>query len=246
MINEKSLQRRFTKAFILEGLSAILEFDYFFMTNYFYHQIKVTAMGTFFAVVGSNITVVYFQEKMFTILSQIYPKEFVDFFICNFFRLLGDTFYKWLLQFNIQDLYKIMDEFDPDLQFTFKERTTNINFLDIIFKIINYKLHFDVYNKSKNSFSYHHNNICYSLHAKNNIAFSLARSIVGIVTDNKSNQLQELKDHLLKKKRPEKITDYSFSKKFQPRKHESNDKDIITFTRTYNPSHQFSFNNFKN
>ena len=57
-------------------------------------------MGTFFAVVGSNITVVYFQEKMFTILSQIYPKEFVDFFICNFFRLLGDAFYKWLLQFN--------------------------------------------------------------------------------------------------------------------------------------------------
>ena len=35
-------------------------------------------------------------------------------------------------------------------------------------------------------------------------------------------------------------------KLFQLRKHENNDKNCITFTRTYNPNHQFSFNNFKN
>ena len=34
-------------------------------------------------------------------------------------------------------------------------------------------------------------------------------------------------------------------KLFQLRKHENNDKNCITFTRTYNPNHQFSFNNFK-
>ena len=66
-----------------------------------------------------------------------------------------------------------------------------------------------------------------------------------IVTDNKIDRLQELKDHLLKRKHPEKIIYYSFIKFFQPRKHENNDKNVITFTRTYNPNHEFSFNKFK-
>ena len=48
-----------------------------------------------------------------------------------------------------------MNELDPDLQFIFKELTKNINFLDINLKINN-KLHFDVYHKPTNSFSYLH------------------------------------------------------------------------------------------
>ena len=39
---------------------------------------------------------------------------------------------------------------------------------------------------------------------KNNIALSLARRIVQIVTDNANNGLQELKGHLLREKHPEK------------------------------------------
>ena len=62
-----------------------------------------------------------------------------------------------------------------------------------------------------------------------------------IVTDNKNNRFEELKGHLLKRKHPKRIIDYSFTKLFQPGKHENNDKNIITFTRTYNPNHQFSF-----
>ena len=102
-------------------------------------------MGTIFVVVGSNLTAAYFEEKMFAILSQIYPKDFVDFFIHNYFWFLDDVFHKWLIKFNIQDFYKIMNELDPDLQFIFEELTKNINFLDIDLKIINNKLHFHVY-----------------------------------------------------------------------------------------------------
>ena len=36
-------------------------------------------MGIFFAVVGSNLMVAYFPEKMFAILSQIYLSDFVVF-----------------------------------------------------------------------------------------------------------------------------------------------------------------------
>ena len=51
---------------------------------------------------------------------------------------------------------------------------------------------------------------------------------------------------LTKKKHPKKVIDYSFTKLFQPRKNENIHKNIITFTRTYNLNHQFSFNKFKN
>ena len=67
-----------------------------------------------------------------------------------------------------------------------------------------------------------------------------------VVTDNKNNRLRELKDHLLKREYPEKIIDYSFIKIFQRTKNESNDINVITFTRTYNRNHQFSFNQFEN
>ena len=66
-----------------------------------------------------------------------------------------------------------------------------------------------------------------------------------IATDNIYSRLQELQGYLLKRYHPENIIDYSFTKFFQPRKHENNDKNVI-FTRTYNPNHQFSFNKFKN
>ena len=59
-INEIHIPRKFTKTFILERFSIIWEFNYFFIKNYFYHQIKGAAMGTIFAVAGSNLTVVSF------------------------------------------------------------------------------------------------------------------------------------------------------------------------------------------
>ena len=80
------LLRRFTSAFILEKLPIILEFYYFYINNYFYHQVKGTAMGTLFAV-WNNLTVAYFEEKMFAILPQVYPKDFVDFFIRQLFSI---------------------------------------------------------------------------------------------------------------------------------------------------------------
>ena len=79
----------------------------------------------------------YFEERMFAILPQIYPKDFVDFFIRNYLRFLGDIFHKWLMQFNIQDFYKIINELDQIYNLFSKNLTQNKNFLDISLKIIN-------------------------------------------------------------------------------------------------------------
>ena len=64
------LLSRFTKEFILEGLNIILKSNYFYINRNFFHQIKGTAMGTIFAVVGSNLTVAYSEAKIFALLPQ--------------------------------------------------------------------------------------------------------------------------------------------------------------------------------
>ena len=58
------LLRRFNKQFILEALSIILEFIYFYINAIYIHQIKGTAMGTKFAIVGSNLLVAYEEVKL--------------------------------------------------------------------------------------------------------------------------------------------------------------------------------------
>ena len=118
------LLSRFTKAFILEGLNIILKLNYFYINKNFFHQIKGT--GTIFAVVGSNLTVAYF-----ALLPQIYPRDFVDYFVRNYFRFLDDIFHTWLINFDIEPFYKLINELDPDLKFVFEKLTTDINFLDI-------------------------------------------------------------------------------------------------------------------
>ena len=135
------LLSRFTKAFILEGLNIILKFNYFCINKNFFHQIKGTAMGTIFAVVDSNLTVANFEVKMFSLLPQIYPRDFVDYFVRNYFRFLDDIFQTWLINFDIEPFYKLINELDPDLKFIFEKLTTDINFLDINIKIVDNQLH---------------------------------------------------------------------------------------------------------
>ena len=103
------LLSRFTKAFILERLNIILKFNHFHINKNFFHQIKGTAMGTVFAVVDSNLTVTYFEVKMFALLPQIYPRDFVDYFVRNYFRFLDDIFHTWLINFDIEPFYKLMN-----------------------------------------------------------------------------------------------------------------------------------------
>ena len=102
-------------------------------------------MGTIFAVVDSNLTVVYVEVKMFALLPQIYP--IVDYFVRNYFRFLDDIFRTWLINFDIETFYKLINELDPDIKFIFEKLTTDINFLDINIKIVDDQLHFDVYHE---------------------------------------------------------------------------------------------------
>ena len=73
----------------------------------------------------------------------------------------------------------------------------------------------------------------------------LAKHIIRIVTDNRNYRLEELRQNLLKRNHPEKIINYFFTKSFQP-KNSKEEKEIIAFTRTYNPNYNFNHNRFNN
>ena len=77
-----------------------------------------------------------------------------------------------------------------------------MNFLDIQLKIVNNTLVFGIYYKPTNSLNYLTYSSCHSSHTKNNIALSLAKRIINIVTDNREKGLSEIKKHLTEKKSP--------------------------------------------
>ena len=47
-------------------------------------------MGKIFAVVGTNLTVAYFEVKMFAFLPQTYSRDFIDYYLRNYFRFFDD------------------------------------------------------------------------------------------------------------------------------------------------------------
>ena len=79
------------------------------------------ALGTKFSVVGSNLVVVYKEVKLFVFLDQLYPQDFVDFLLQNYFRFLDDIFHKLLENFDIKQFYDLINSLYGDLQFIFKK-----------------------------------------------------------------------------------------------------------------------------
>ena len=150
-------------------------------------------MGTKFAVVGSNLVVAYKEIKLFALLPQVYPQDFADFLLRNYFRFLHDIFLTWLENSDIKKFYDLINSLDEDLKFIFENSNRTLNFLDIQLKIVNNTSVFDIYYKSTNSFNYLTYSSCHPSHNKNNIALSLTKRIINIVIDNREKRLSEHK-----------------------------------------------------
>ena len=71
-------------------------------------------------MVGSNLVVAYKEVKLFALLPPVYPQDFVDFLLRNYFRFLDDIFHKWPGSFNIKQFYYLMNSLDEDLEFILK------------------------------------------------------------------------------------------------------------------------------
>ena len=193
-------------------------------------------------LVGSNLVVAYKERKLFAHLPQVYPQDFADFLLPDYFKFLVDIFHKWLENFDIKQFYDLINSLDEDLKFIFENPSRTLNFLDIQLKIVNDALVFDIYYKPTNSFNYLTYSSCHPSHTKNNIALSLAKRIINIVTDNRETRLSELKKHLFERNHPPEIIDYMFIKCFQPKLDKSNDLEKIMLIRTFNPNHVINLN----
>lgn len=230
--------QRFSKQFVMNALLIILENNFFMFDDYYIHQIKGFAMGTKAAVNCANLVVGFLELRMFALLPTVYPADVVDFIIRNYFRFLDDIFFKWLKDFDISKFYEIFENLDPDLKFIFSHLSSSEKFLDIAFKVVNNKLIMDLYHKPTDSHNYLHYTSAHPRHTRDNIALSLAKRIVRIVSENRQDCLDTLKKHLVARGHPLGSINYAFSKVFQPRK-EKQDKNVIVFTSTYNSKHRY-------
>ena len=138
--------------------------------------------------------------------------------------------------------FSVINNLDTDLKFIFKNPSKSLNFFDINIRIVESNLVFDIHYKPTNSFNYLTYTSCHPPHTKNNISLSLAKRIVSIVTNNRENRLMELKEHILDRKHPQYIIDYSFTKIFQP-KFQTENNDSMTFM-TYNPKGNINLKKF--
>ena len=106
---------------------------------------------------------------------------------------LDDIFHKWLDKFDNEPFYSMINNLDPDLKFIFENPSKSLNVLDINIRIVESNLVFDIHYKSANSFNYLTYTSYDPPHIRNNILLSLAKHIVGIVTNSTENRLKELK-----------------------------------------------------
>lgn len=234
------LLQRFSIAFINEALKIILENNFFCFDDKFVQQIKGFAMGTKAAVQCANLAVAYLEVKMFDLLPTIYPQDFVDFIIRNYFRFLDDIFHAWLKHFDVRQFYDVFESLDENLKFIFSPLSTEVNFLDIAFNITDGQLVMDIYHKPTDAYNYLNYQSCHPSHTRDNIALSLAKRIVQVVSvsADRDRRLDELKCNLESRGHPSKTINFAFSKIMQPKREKS--ENPIVFTSTYNPGHEFN------
>ena len=65
--------------------------------------------------------------------------------------------------------------------------------------------------------------------------FSTKRIINIVIGNREKKRIRELKKHLIEINRTSEITNYTFTKCFQPKLDKNEDLEIIIFTRTFDP-----------
>ena len=126
-------------SFILEGISVIRKYNYFYISGNFIHQIKGTAMAINAAVVQTNLTGGYLEVELFNNLSEIFSYDTVEFFLKNYFRFLDLLKCSWKESIDVLPLWELMNSLHPDFKFVCTVCTV-ANFLDASSQIKNYQL----------------------------------------------------------------------------------------------------------
>ena len=136
---------RFNNQFILDAADFILK-------NYSFLQINGTAMGTVLAPTYANLTMVYHKIQVYFIIKNTYNLVVSKFFEENWFQFLDDC--EIFLNTNLikpNDLLTILNQVNPNLQFTMESSTTNLPYLDVMMNKTETKILMDTYSKPTDS-----------------------------------------------------------------------------------------------
>ena len=125
---------------------------------------------------------------------------------------------------------------DADLQFIMDAIREKSHYLDVLMEIVSRQVIFDVFHKPTNSFGYLKYSSCHPPHTINNIALSLAKRIVRIVSNNSENRIEEMKNHLMQRDHPEEVIDNALAKLYSPSQKDST-KEKLVYISTFNPHH---------
>ena len=127
---------RFSKDFIVEALSFILENNTFQFNDEFYRQRKGTAMGTKVAPTYAALTIGYLEQKLYNKIAEEFGQTFKIEFEKVWKRFLDDCFLLWSKsEDDLRKLHSILNDLHEDINFTMETSNVELPFLDVKVKM---------------------------------------------------------------------------------------------------------------
>ena len=240
----EDLDERFSKDFIIEALSFILENSTFQFNDEFFRQRKGTAMGTKVAPTYAALTIGYLEQKLYSKIAEEFGQTFKIEFEKVWKRFLDDCFLLWSKsEDDLRKLHLILNDLHEDINFTMETSNVELPFLDVKVKNVDGLIETDIFYKPTDNKLYLLFYSCHPKHIKTSIPFSLARRLRCIVSNENvlNDRFIELKAFLLRQKYPESLITAGIEKaKALDRGtvrtvKNKNDQDLITYVSTHNP-----------
>ena len=117
------IDQRFDVDFIADGLRIILENNIFKFDDVFYRQLTGTAMGTKVAVIYAILRMNFLELKLYSILPQYYPKDYVMYIYQWWKRFLDDCWLIWKDEFDLNVFFlNVINDLHPAIHM----RKTNV------------------------------------------------------------------------------------------------------------------------
>lgn len=242
-----SLQRPFSKEFILEAILTVLKENTFQFDGHFYKQLQGTAMGTKMAPTYATLVMGYLEEQLYRKYEEINGSEKKEELIKLFKRFLDDCFLPWHdTEEKLQEFHSLLNSLHDKIQFTMEKDERQLPFLDVLVYKEGRRLHTDIFYKETDAHQYLHFKSSHPKHVKNNIPYSLARRICCIVSkpDIRDKRLEELTEFLLRQSYPRKLIVEGIKKAKAvppealraPKNSNTNNKQVLPLVITHNPN----------
>ena len=248
------LHGRFSKDFVLEGLTLVMSNSCFQFNDECYSLQSGTATGTTVAPSYANLIMAFLETKLYALVLQRFGKEIHTYVIKNWFRFLDDGIILWKKSFgDITGFIEILNSLNSKLSFTYEASDEKISFLNVLLYKENNSLKTDIFYKKTDSHDYLPFGSCHPRHTKQNIPYTLTRMICTIVDDpiQKNYRLAELKQWLLRSGYPANVINSKFEilrdidANILRQKVIKEKKQQLIFVETRNPENPNVFNKLR-